>query len=100
PSGIKIGTLKRLAKLNGYVDGASPAAPPLSKADAALIAEERAKRERAAAERLEVNHGLAAQEAANKWGAAAVDGTSAYLATKQVAGHGVRYASGAVLVPM
>lgn len=100
PSGIKIGTLKRLAKLNGYVDGASPAAPALSKVDAARIAAERAERERVAAERLKVNHGLAAREAADKWGAARVDGTSAYLATKQVAGHGVRYANGAVLVPM
>lgn len=100
PAAIKIGTLVRLAKQNGYAEG--KASPPrmVSKADAKRAEEERAEREQAAAEQLKVSHELVAREAADKWAAAAIDGTSAYLAMKQVAGHGVRYAEGAVLVPM
>lgn len=100
PSGIKIGTLKRLAKLNGYVEDAARKAPTLSKVDADRLAAERAERSHAAAERLKVSHAKSAQEAADMWAAAASEGASAYLSRKQVGGHGVRYSNGAVLVPM
>lgn len=99
---VKIGTLLRLAKENGFTlpkPDQAPAAP--SPEALAQRAREQAERNQVEQTQQQAKHAHAAAESAALWDAATDTGTSPYLIRKGVQPYGVRFASnGGLLVPL
>ncbi len=98
--GVTIGTLFYHAKQNGFdMKEHAPQTEGSSAVRESLIREraEREQKERAESARKRKS---AADEALRQWGAASEQGSSPYLTRKQVGADGVRFAGGAVLVPL
>ena len=102
---VKIGTLLRLAKENGFSLPKPDQAPtPPSPEALAQRAREQAERQQAEQTQQQAKHAHAAAESTALWNAASdtgSNGTSPYLTRKGVQPYGVRFASnGALLVPL
>jgi len=100
--GVRIGTLLRLAKKNGYTLPKSDQAPSTPDPEmTGRLACEQAERQQAEQAKRQDAHVHAANEAELLWGKASETGESSYLTRKGVQSYGVRFpADGWLLVPM
>jgi len=98
--GVGIGSLLREAMARGFDPKQFGPAPVVSAEEQARREAERRQRDAAGQAEQAEQQRRAAAKAEELWAAAAETGRSAYLQRKGVAGHGVRYGRGYILVPV
>lgn len=98
--GVGIGTLLREAIAHGFDPKQFGPPPALSADELAQREAQRKAREAQALADKEAAQRRAATDARRRWERASDTGTSAYLESKKVGAHGLRFAKGYLLVPM